>query len=381
MLGPGTAERKRRPRRLPNRRRSRQRNRPKYRPKHPQRSQLKSRRQHGEPTEEPTEAPTVTPTATATGAAVTVNKLDETGDPLPGACFAGYRAAGGAAPAPENLVEERCDADDESADGRTVFRDVPAGDYLLVESQAPPGYVAADPTPFALAADQTELALDVDNAPAVTATPSPTEEQTATATSTDGRTATSTLTVEPTRTATIPTTAGSPSARGAPSASVSFRGLPPGGRFFFEGRPELQGSDFSCGNTVVYLSRIEVPDASGDFVFEIAFDRFSTGGNGDVGFGHNTGDLALLNVSINPGDPANSRPNGDERVSFARSQTADEIRATITITNLQPSETLVIRTEVRLECGPDPSRATGNVQATLSYGGGSQTVNLCKCRR
>ena len=74
--------------------------------------------------------------------------LGETGEALPGACVDVYAAARGQVGA---SVARACDADDGSADGATTVRHLPAGEYVAVETSAPPGYAPAPDQPLTVA--------------------------------------------------------------------------------------------------------------------------------------------------------------------------------------------------------------------------------------
>ena len=68
-----------------------------------------------------------------------VNKVDENGDPLGGACFAVHEDAGegqrGA------FIVQQCDYEDGLQNGRFVFTGLAPGSYVLQEFHAPDGYI------------------------------------------------------------------------------------------------------------------------------------------------------------------------------------------------------------------------------------------------
>jgi uncharacterized surface anchored protein len=81
---------------------------------------------------------------------VVVNKLDEGGDTLPGACFA-LRQNG-------IIIYEQCDDTDTAPnDGQVIFGDVPAGIYRLIETRTPGSeYGGAENVQITVVAGETE---------------------------------------------------------------------------------------------------------------------------------------------------------------------------------------------------------------------------------
>ncbi len=76
----------------------------------------------------------------------------------PGACVAVYTVRQGG---PGDLVGHGCDADDGAADGTTWVRHLPPGEYVLVETSAPPGYArVADLTFLLLPGADVEVDVD-----------------------------------------------------------------------------------------------------------------------------------------------------------------------------------------------------------------------------
>jgi len=184
----------------------------------------------------------------------------------------------------------------------------------------------------------------------------------------------------------------------------------------------LEGKDFKCGDIISYLIIVEmkangsVVDKKQDLQMKISFLGSPTGQTG-VGFGN------IAGVSINlPGKPVENgnnfkqtvagplpkQPdggclgkcgtdgaafsNGDERVILIeRKLTAplftdkSTLEATVRITNLEPTERVIVRADVFIYCLPG-SRPTGNLQGDIlwkvstvdfsSISGGQQTVPL-----
>ena len=87
---------------------------------------------------------------------VTVNKFDaETGEPLADACFVLILQD-----SQEPFGEPQCT----NAAGITTFAPVPAGDYLLFETQPPPGYAfIEEPTPVSVTDTAPSPVIDVPN--------------------------------------------------------------------------------------------------------------------------------------------------------------------------------------------------------------------------
>ena len=145
----------------------------------------------------------------------------------------------------------------------------------------------------------------------------------------------------------------------------------------------LEGGDFACGDKVVYFQEITVdPGATGkqDIELDFGFLAEPTGAPG-------VGMTDILSASANPGD--GSGTIGDDAVSILSksidtSGPKDELKTTITVTNLDPGEVFVLRMVVLLTCIPNAS-PTGNLQGELLAGrevapvqdvipGGNQTV-------
>ena len=68
-----------------------------------------------------------------------VNKVDENGTRLAGACFSVHDYAGGGQRG--DVIMQRCDSQDGQDDGQLVFTGLSPGNYVLVETHAPAGYL------------------------------------------------------------------------------------------------------------------------------------------------------------------------------------------------------------------------------------------------
>ncbi|HET8522252.1 MAG TPA: SpaA isopeptide-forming pilin-related protein, partial [Thermomicrobiales bacterium] len=101
------------------------------------------------------ETKTVVITAERGGRTVEIDKVDENGDPLGGACFNIVRDAGGGQLG--DFVTSNCDGPIPNGpfDGVTLIPGLPAGDYVAVESRVPDGYVAGPSTSLTIPAQGT----------------------------------------------------------------------------------------------------------------------------------------------------------------------------------------------------------------------------------
>jgi len=85
------------------------------------------------------------------GGNLIVNKVDENSAPLGGACFDAFVDEGGGNPG--DFVAGRCDFSDGQNDGQTVIAGIAAGNYVLIESVAPAGYIVGGSWAFSISAD------------------------------------------------------------------------------------------------------------------------------------------------------------------------------------------------------------------------------------
>ncbi|HET7530809.1 MAG TPA: SpaA isopeptide-forming pilin-related protein, partial [Mycobacteriales bacterium] len=97
-------------------------------------------------------------TAQVTTGSLTIQKLDDGGDALPGACFRLDGEGGSIGPV--------CDNADGANDGTSTFGDVPAGTYTLIETRTPSSaYAPAPPRQVTIAAGE-NLEIEVTNSAA-----------------------------------------------------------------------------------------------------------------------------------------------------------------------------------------------------------------------
>jgi uncharacterized surface anchored protein len=101
------------------------------------------------------------------GAVITKLGIDTGDTPVMGACLNVYTDAdaSGTLTDGDARVDGSCDGDDGSYDGIFGFP-LPSGDYLVVESYPPDGYVIADPVPFTVALGAATQVSIVDPRPA-----------------------------------------------------------------------------------------------------------------------------------------------------------------------------------------------------------------------
>jgi uncharacterized repeat protein (TIGR01451 family) len=124
----------------------------------------------------------------------------------------------------------------------------------------------------------------------------------------------------------------------------------------------LEGGDFECGDLVTFFVQVKIAadaDGSGDVELDMSFGAETTGQPG-LGFD------SIVSYGINTPDDGNVGNVGDNVVTAVPVNGAietagyDELQATLTVTNLAPGETAIVRVTVHLECelGATP---TGNI--------------------
>jgi uncharacterized repeat protein (TIGR01451 family) len=131
----------------------------------------------------------------------------------------------------------------------------------------------------------------------------------------------------------------------------------------------LEGGDFKCGDDVVFFAQVTSVGGSGSgtLTFDVAFLAEPTGQPG-VGFD----DIVDAQTIVNPQDDAAGGGNvrdGDETVSLSNehldtSGAKDQIVGTVTLTDLDAGETVVVRIVGHLGCAPGTS-PTGNLQTDV----------------
>ncbi|MGH2559990.1 MAG: alpha/beta fold hydrolase, partial [Thermomicrobiales bacterium] len=90
-----------------------------------------------------------------------IEKVDEAGQPLPGACFQLYADAGGGTRG--DYRNARCDGDDGDEDGTITIRNLEPGNYVLEENRPPEGYAKGADIPVAVTADEEVTTVRVPN--------------------------------------------------------------------------------------------------------------------------------------------------------------------------------------------------------------------------
>jgi hypothetical protein len=129
----------------------------------------------------------------------------------------------------------------------------------------------------------------------------------------------------------------------------------------------LEGGDFTCTSTVVYLVLIETKDVgSTPETWNFSYDFPETGVNGNDA-GHRT----VTRVEMNPDDESN-----DQSVSnMATSSSGDLLHLSFDVDSIDSNETTYVRIEVALGCGN--TTRTGNItpkQGSVTHPSGSVTV-------
>ncbi len=125
----------------------------------------------------------------------------------------------------------------------------------------------------------------------------------------------------------------------------------------------LEGGDFKCGDLVVFFTQVVVAEdagGSGSVALDYSFGAETTGQPG-LGFDD------IVSVGINTGD-SGMDSNGNEAASLSNehldTQGYDEVQGTVTITGVDPGETIIVRVVVHLGClvGASP---TGNILTAI----------------
>jgi uncharacterized repeat protein (TIGR01451 family) len=138
----------------------------------------------------------------------------------------------------------------------------------------------------------------------------------------------------------------------------------------------LEGGDFECGDLVTFFVAVGVAgDAagSGDVELDMSFGNETTGQPG-IGFDN------IVSVAINTPDGGNVGLDGDEAATLSNehldTQGYDEVKGTVTVTNLDPGETAIVRIIVHLAC--EVGTPTGNILNAIDAARvvGDGTVNV-----
>ncbi len=113
----------------------------------------------------------------------------------------------------------------------------------------------------------------------------------------------------------------------------------------------LEGGDFECGDLVTFFVQVEVAaDAAGSGAVELdmSFGNETTGQPG-IGFDN------IVSIAINTPDGGNVGLDGNETATLSNehldTQGYDEVKGTVTVSNLDPGETAIVRIIVHLASG------------------------------
>ncbi len=138
----------------------------------------------------------------------------------------------------------------------------------------------------------------------------------------------------------------------------------------------LEGGDFECGDLVTFFVQVEVADdaaGSGAVELDMSFGNETTGQPG-IGFDN------IMSVAINTPDGGNVGLDGNETATLSNehldTQGYDEVKGTVTVSNLDPGETAIVRIIVHLAC--EVGTPTGNILNAIDAARvvGDGTVNV-----
>ena len=129
----------------------------------------------------------------------------------------------------------------------------------------------------------------------------------------------------------------------------------------------LEAGDFECGDWVTFFTQIVVDDgagSSGTIELDYTFGAETTGQPG-LGFDD------IISVAINTPDDGNVGNVANNVVTlsneFIETQGYDQVHGTVTITNLAPGETAILRLIAELTCEPGQT-PTGNILNAIESG-------------
>ena len=138
----------------------------------------------------------------------------------------------------------------------------------------------------------------------------------------------------------------------------------------------LEGGDFECGDLVTFFVQVKVAaDAAGSGAVELdmSFGNETTGQPG-IGFDN------IVSVAINTPDGGNVGLDGNETATLSNehldTQGYDEVKGTVTVSELDPGETAIVRIIVHLAC--EVGNPTGNILNAIDAARvvGDGTVNV-----
>ena len=138
----------------------------------------------------------------------------------------------------------------------------------------------------------------------------------------------------------------------------------------------LEAGDFECGDYVTFFTQVSIdPDAAGSGTVELDYS-FGTETTGQPGLGF----VDIISADMNIPDGGNVGNVGDNVVTlsneFKETQGYDELHGTVSVTNLAPGETAIVRVIVELGClvGSSP---TGNILTAIDAArADGDTVNV-----
>ena len=129
----------------------------------------------------------------------------------------------------------------------------------------------------------------------------------------------------------------------------------------------LEAGDFECGDWVTFFTQIVVDDgadSSGTIALDYTFGAETTGQPG-LGFDD------IISVAINTPDDGNVGNVANNVVTlsneFIETQGYNQVHGTVTITNLAPGETAIVRLIAELTCEPGET-PTGNILNAIEAG-------------
>ena len=129
----------------------------------------------------------------------------------------------------------------------------------------------------------------------------------------------------------------------------------------------LEAGDFECGDFVTFFTQVTVDDgAAGSGTIELDY-TFGAETTGQPGLGFDD----IISVAINTPDDGNVGNVADNVVTlsneFIETQGYDQVHGTVTITNLAPGETAIVRLIAELTCEPGET-PTGNILNAIEAG-------------
>ena len=138
----------------------------------------------------------------------------------------------------------------------------------------------------------------------------------------------------------------------------------------------LEGGDFKCGDLVAFFTQVVVDsDAAGSGSIEIDYS-FGNETTGQPGIGFDD----IVSVAVNTPDSGNVGIDGNETATLSNehldTQGYDEIKGTVTLTNLDAGEHVIVRLIVHLACeiGTPTGNILNSIDAARVVGDGNVSV-------